>query len=93
MAFGERSNDPIYQWHLAHCLVCDDAILCSGSMDWSFPLCTCRWHSFILAATCNVAMGFCIGDNVWDGDPQGYFVVGVADAPFSTMKDVRKRSN
>lgn len=69
MAFGKRSNDPSYQRHLAHCPVCDDANLCSGCVDGSFTLCTCRRHSFVSAETYDVAMGVCIRDNFWDNDP------------------------
>jgi hypothetical protein len=69
MAFGKRSSDHCYQWHLAHCRVRDGAILCSGSMDRSSPLCTRRLYPFVLAATCYVAMGFCVRDSYWDSDP------------------------
>lgn len=93
VAFGKRSNDLCCQWHLAHCHMCDDAILCSGIMDKSFPLYSLGMLSVVSAATSYVAMAFCICDSYWYDDPRGYIVACATDARFSTGMNARKCSD
>ena len=83
VASGKRGNDLCCQWHLAHCHMCDDAILYSGSMDGAFALYTRGLYFDVPAATSYIAEAFCICDSHWYDDPRGYIVDCAADARFS----------
>ena len=91
VAFGKRGNDLCCQRHLAHCHMYDDAILCSGLMDKSFPLYSLGMFSDVSAATSYVATASYICDSYRYDDPWDYIVACATDARFSNGMNASKR--